>query len=324
MTVNPIRVDPAPLSRTAGVAVWAACVYTCIHVLYTMGFEGEWYRLEEAMAFTADPPFRHRVLFVLLADGIRELVPSFHAPRCYFITQILAAAVAFAAIRPWAARWVGERLAIWSQPLLLAMLVPTFTYWTFYDLGIVALVTLALLALAARRWGLYVAILGLATLNHENAILLLPVAVLLRYRSWRIGAGGAAWVALQVLIYAAIRVALFRLLPVEAAWQEGKVAWNLGLIARPELLAKTVVVGAAWAVVVASGWRRVPRELAICLLLVPELAVVTFLFGQWNELRQFDAALPAMVAAVLCALSGGAAEPRPAWTAARASDTMAR
>ncbi len=307
------------------VALWVTCVFTCLYVLYTMGFEGSWYRLEDAMRFRADPPFRHRVLFVLLANAIQWLIPGFHAPRCYFITQILAATVAFWAIKPWAAHFLPERFAEWSRPLLLVMLIPTFTYWTFYDIGIVAIVTLCLLALVKQCYGLYLLGLGIGTLNHENIILLLPVSLLIRYGGWRVGAQGILWAAIQVGIYVSVRATLFSLLPVSAAWQSGKIAFNLHLLtSEPGMIMKTAILGAAWTLIIVAGWRRLPREIAAALLLVPEILVVSFFVGQLNELRLFDAAMPAAVVAVLCVVfrqKAGVRRPPPEALATRTASS---
>jgi len=285
----------------ADLAMWFACTFTCVYVLRAMGSEGPWYPLRDAMDFTAIPPFRHRVLFVLLARAVQFAFPAFHDPRCYFVSQSAAAAVAFWAIRPWVARFIAPRLATLSRPLLLMFLVPTFTYWTFYDLGVVACYALALWALAERRFGRYLVVFALATLNHENSLLLVPLAALVRCGSWRLGRAGWRWVALQAGVYLALRAALFLLLPVDAAWQGGKLAYNLHLVtSAPGEVARTAMLLGAWMLMVVVVWARLPREIRWAFLtLGPGLLLVTLLFGQLNELRQFDALLPVLVVAML-------------------------
>lgn len=299
-------------------ALWVMCASVCLYALYALGYEGAWYRIHDAMDLTARPPFQHRVLFVFVARAVRALSPGFHDPRCFFVAQVIAASAATWAIRPWAERFLPRALAQLTRPLLVLLLVPTFTYWTFYDLGIVLFFTLCLHALVTRRHGLYLILFGIATLNHENTLTLIPVAWLLRDDLRRQPMRAAGWMLAQLAVYAAVRGALFALLPVDAAWQSGKLAYNAGLIASasPQLL-KTLVALACWTAIVVAGWRHVPREIRVALLLVPELLVITVFFGQLNELRQFDAALPVVVVAIACAVSGTLAG------AGRASGTAA-
>lgn len=304
------RAQPTPRGAAVvrRVLLWLLCTYACIHLLYNIGGEGPWLPLRDAMGFTAQPPFNHRVLFVLVARNIQMLVPGLHVPACYFLSQILAAAAAFLVIEPWARQFVPERHAVWSQPLLLLLLIPTFTYWTFFDLGIVFFHTAALLALFRRRWWLYVAAFAIGTLNHENTLLLVPVALALRRRAEPAGARVWGWVGAQLLAYAAIRVTLFNLLPAAAAWQSGKIAYNLALVtAHPQAVAKTAVWLLGWGAIVFAGRRRLPPDLVLAgSILLGELVVTTLVVGQLNELRTFDAALPLAVAALLSALSAEA------------------
>src|SRR5205085_1639332 len=140
-------------------------------------------KLGDALALNAAPPFNHRLLFVLLARVFHWMNPALHVPACYFLSQIVAAGAAFLVIEPWARRFVAPRHAEWSRPILLLLLIPTFTYWTFFDLGIVFFHTAALLALMRRRDGWFLLAFAAGTLNHENTLLLVPVALVLRRRT---------------------------------------------------------------------------------------------------------------------------------------------
>jgi hypothetical protein len=302
---------PAP-ERSAGATLrrallWVLCTYACIHVLYYLGFEGAWLRLDDALAFRSGPPFNHRVLFVLIGRALRLLRPELGAPATYFATQIVAAAAAFYVIHPLARRFLPERQAVWSRPLLLVLLVPTFTYWTFFDIGIVFFYAAALLALAERRYGWYLAAFAAGTLNHENILLLVPAAVAFRFGTDRFGSRGWLWVLAQLALYAAIRLALFRLLPAPAAWQSGKLAYNLALLSHPQALAKTAIWLFGWGATLLLARRRIPGGLLLAggILLV-EILATSVLFGQFNELRLFDALLPFAVVGVLIAMTGDA------------------
>jgi hypothetical protein len=289
--------------------LWLLCTYACIHVLHGMGREGAWLKLGDAMEFRSAPPFNHRVLFVLLARAFHRLAPALHVPACYFLTQIVAAAAAFLVIEPWARRFVGARHAEWSRPLLLLLLIPTFTYWTFYDLGIVFFHTAALLALVRRRHGLFLLVFAAGTLNHENTLLLAPVALVLRRRSGMPWSTALARAAVELALYVAIRAALFQLLPASSAWQTGKLSYNLGLVtAHPQALAKTTVWLVGWGAIVLSARRRLAPDLVVAgTILLAGIVATAIVFGQLNELRLFDAFLPVAVAGVLSAMAPGGA-----------------
>lgn len=297
-------------SLVTRLAFWILCTYALVYVLYHSGFEGPWYPLRKAMEGGLAPPFSHRVLFIGLAKAVKMLLPSAGYARCFFVTQIVAIGLALWAIERWSHQ-VARGASLWSQPLLVLLLAPTITYWTFYDIGLVFFFAACLTALVLRRYTLYVVLIGLATLNHENIVTLVPVAYLLRYHSWKPTRGGLTWVAIQLAVYAAVRLVLFRMIPVHAAWQEGKLDYNLHLLAKdPTSLVKPVLVGATVATVIATGWKRIPSAVRASLLVVPALALITVFFGQLNELRQFDGALPAVVAAIVCVLQGAGEEGR--------------
>ena len=285
--------------------LWVLCTYACIHLLHNMGGEGAWLKLGDALALKAAPPFNHRVLFVLLARLFRRFDPALHVPAAYFLSQIVAAAAAFLVIEPWARRFVAPRHAEWSRPLLLLLLIPTFTYWTFYDLGIVFFHTAALLALMRRRHGWFLLAFAAGTLNHENMVLLVPVALALRLRAGMPWGRALARTAVELAVYALLRWSLFQLLPAHAAWQAGKFAYNLGLLtAHPQALAKTAVWLIGWGAIVAVSRRRLHPDLVVAgSLLLGGILATALVFGQLNELRLFDAFLPVAVVGILSAMA---------------------
>lgn len=293
-------------ARLRDVLVWLLCTYGLIHVLYYIGGEGSWLTLHDSLSFSAGPPFNHRVFFVLIARGFQLVRPALHDPAAYFLSQILAAAAAMWLIEPWARRYLPAAMAAWSRPLLLVLLLPTFTYWTFYDIGIVFFFTAALFTLVTGRWWLYLLVFTAGIMNHENMVLIVPVALALRYRSWRIGAGGIAWAGLQILVYVAVRWSLFHALPAHAAWQSGKLAYNLDLLRHPTMLLKTVVWLTGWGLVMWTARHRLPREIQVASLLAPLILLVSIPFGQLNELRLFNPILPVLVVGILIAMSPGA------------------
>ena len=55
-----------------------------------------------------------------------------------------------------------------------------------------------------------------------------------------------------------------------------------------------------WYVLGFLGFRTAPDWLRRCVVVVPPLVVITALFGQFNEARQFDSLIPLVLGFVLC------------------------
>ena len=287
-----------------GVAVLASGV-ALLRALLAGSFDGRWAPVSRALDYTIDPPWRHRVLFVWVANGFRALHPGLSPFRAYFASQIVAVFLALAFVTLWARRFVSWR-ETWAAPVMVAlMLVPTITYRTFHDFGIVATYALALHLMFRRRLWAYVAVLAIGTLNHEITLFLVAMFLLLYFDRAPSRAWLAGWTALQIAVYGAVRLALFLAMPVPGLWQGGKLAYNLSLIAelRPELLigALTLVF---WLLFGVIAWPRVTPMLRRCVWLFPLIAVEVLFVGQLNEPRQFDAFLPVLVAMLMHGMSG--------------------
>ena len=63
---------------------------------------------------------------------------------------------------------------------------------------------------------------------------------------------------------------------------------------------------AMWMGVALFGYRRAPPRLKRSLILLPLLVITTFVYGQFHEVRQFDAFIPVIVALILCCVPGDA------------------
>ena len=148
------------------ISLWLACCWTCFLILYQAGSERPWYRIQDIMALTGDPPFQHRMLFVWIAQAVQAVLPSATYLKCFYISQILAILLSFYFIRKWAELFAPRKLAFAAQPLLAVMLMQTITYYTFYDIAIVFFYTICLTTLFQRRFFPYLVFFGLGTLNH--------------------------------------------------------------------------------------------------------------------------------------------------------------
>ncbi len=278
--------------------------WVCFRILKDYGYESAWIPLQSIMNFSFPPPVGHRVLFVLLADGIRAVFPSLDYLKCFLLSQLVSILLAFEAIRRWGGLFVREELSIVAQLLLTVILIPTLHYYDFYDFGVVLFFSACLCCIFTDRFLPYLFLLAVGTFNHEIMLLLVPVFVAVHFpeglKQRRI------WyrVALQLVAWGGVQALLFWLLPSHAS-PVLRLQANIQemLHPTPGLLLR-YISPALWMGAALLGYRRAPRRLRRALILLPLLAITTFVYGQFHEVRQFDAFIPVIVALILCCVPG--------------------
>ena len=279
--------------------IYLGTSYVCFLSLYRQGFEGEWYGLEDVMRYEAAAPFNHRLLFVWLAIGIKTSFPAFSESRCYFLSQIPVILVLFYIIRKWAGLFAPQGYSWLAQVFLVLMLIPTVGYFTFYDFGVVLFSTLGLYYLFRGNLHAYYATLMIGTLNHEVIAILIPIFCVL-YFDRMDRTRFAVWTLTQVLSYMTLRALLFRLLPMEAAWESGMVWWNIdSVINRPGPVLRSLAALVFWYVIAFLGFQHAPSRLRRCVVMLPLLLVMIFLVGQVNEPRLFNSFVPVVIGLVM-------------------------
>jgi hypothetical protein len=281
---------PCVVAATLFVVFQQACV------------EGPWYRIDDAMAFRVEPPFRHRVLFILVAKAIEYAAPVLTERQAFFASQFLAASLAVFATQAWCRRTSNVRMTYFGLALSAVMFGPTFQYYTSYDFGIVFFYALCLTLLSSRSYLAYAMAAAVGTLNHELIVFLMVLSggiALAQGKSWSWSIG---FVLFQLALYAAIRSILFWWMPVELAWLPGKVWINIDRLVHVQYLWRTAVLFAWFAIAIAFGARRVSVEIRCAILLLPLLLGMTLFVGQINEARQFVAFIPVATVLILAAL----------------------
>ncbi|AVR97168.1 hypothetical protein C9I28_17110 [Pseudoduganella armeniaca] len=295
-------------------SLWALFMAIGCAFILLNGYEGDWYRLGQILGWTGAPPFQHRVLFVWLAQLLRALLPDMPVLGAYLVTQIVALALALLAVRLFCTLFIRRDLAFTAQFLALAMWAPTVSYYTFYDIGIVAVYALALFCLFQRRFGAYLVIFALGTYNHENSLFLMA-ACLFAWFSRMPMRQLAALLAAQLALYILVRLSLFHTLPTHAAWQSGKLAQNVEMILHtPGRVMTSLAPLLLWYAAAAAGLRTAPVMLRRATIILPCLVLTSIVVGQLNEARLFNAFIPVTVA-LLChqiQLRAGFAAARPA------------
>jgi len=268
----------------------------CTASLLRQGFDAPWSPIEQSLSLTAEPPFLHRVLFVYVARIAMQIagLSIFHA---YVFSQLVAIVLAMIAIWKLSELFVDRKWTCLAPGLLALMFMPTLTYYTFYDIGIVFFYTAGLIALFQRRRVVYLGLICAGVLNHENILLLIFLSGVIYFRE----KGWLAFLGTQLVLYAAVRSVLFYFLPVSRAWSYGKIWVNLNfLFFRPQNLVATSVLFLWFAIAFyVDRTAAQPSRLQRCYVLLPMLVAVTLVVGQVNEARQFDAFLPIAVVMLL-------------------------
>ena len=295
------------LSESARAMVWRAtwtlsCTTALCLYIFKMTFDGPWAPVDVLMSNPgALPIFGHRLLFVWFADAIHALHPSLSPLRCYYVSQIVAALLALYAVGRWSALHVGKTLGSLGQVLAVILISSGVSYSNFYDIGVVFFFSCALLALYRRQYVWFVIIVTVATLNHENALLLIPTAAFLLFdkeprRVW------LAVVGSSLVGHVLARAALQHLIPFQTNLQ-----WTLWenftrLFLLPREMAFFVLALGGWYVLGLMSFSACDRRLRRLVLLLPMLLGVDLLVGMVNEPRMFNSFIPVLVALLLTAL----------------------
>jgi hypothetical protein len=186
-------------------------------------------------------------------------------------------------------RWIGQLLAV-------VMLAMTFDYYTFYDVAVVFFFTAGLYLLKRQRQAAFVMVLALGTLNHENISLLIVVAFFETYRKPRLSAAVCGAAAIS---YFAARALQQYAVPFDHHF-DWRLWSNLYYpLFGPKIIAESAASLFFWWAAAAVSWRSGDAFLKRATLLFPLLLAVTYLFGQFQEPRQFDAFIPIVIGFIL-------------------------
>jgi hypothetical protein len=228
---------------------------------------------------------------------------SQHAADYVFVVAIMAASlVGFAfALRDLFGVVFGARAGAASATALAALAaVPLFLgpfSRQIYDFTTLWLFTAALAAMARGRWGTFLVLFALATINKETSILLTLVFAIHSIRAYPRSSVVSLLVA-QLLMFLVIRGTLayvFRDNP-GGAVELHLFDHNQYVLLHPLEMSKRPLVLAGAGVVGAWRWRRKPPLLRDALVtLAPVLLLVGVTVGQLDEIRAYYEIYPVVV-----------------------------
>ena len=246
----------------------------------------------------AVPIFGHRLLFVWVAKAFQLAAPSLSPSRCFYASQAVAALLAIDAVGRWSAFHVGESLSSLGKVLAVILISTCLSYRNFYDIGIVFFFSCGLLALFRQKYVWFVVVVTVATLNHENALLLIPTAAFLLYdveprRVW------LPLVAASLAGHLLVRAAMQWLIPLQKQFD-----WRIwSNMTKPFLLPMqmmfSLIALGAWYALGLMSLQACDRRLRRLLILFPMLLGVALLVGLFYEARLFNAFIPVLIAVLL-------------------------
>jgi hypothetical protein len=285
-------------------AAWLAWLGAVMAILVALerGYEGSWYPLGTIMHHpeAASAAFGYRLLFPFIAVQLQRLRPSLSDHNSFVAVQTAIIAATVYLSGKWASLFLPRLGRILGYLLLPLMICPTIGYWTFYDIAIVGFWTACFLLLHRGNYGAYLLVLGLATLNHENILLIIPCAVLYLWGRMKLPrliifaiSQVAVWCAVRYLATSLVHgAALF-----DKRWHDNLFFWRYYSLHQLAFAGLTLL---PWWLLAFMGWKYAPRLLRFSALSLPGLIVVTLLFGKLNEVRQFAAFVPTCIGLICC------------------------
>jgi hypothetical protein len=291
------EVRSALRERLFRISMFVGCSTALWMYLWHCGWEAKWYPIETLMKNPAVVPiFGRRLLWVWIADLCHKFVPSISYAGCYFASQALAIVLTVIVIGRWSALFIKPALSWIGQVLLVVLLSSTFNYFTFYDISIVFFYALCLLLLYRRRYIWFAVAVGIATLNHENAMLLVMVAALETFQQkFRVCAGVTLG---SLALHMAARLFMAHLYP--SVLVDLRFWTNLVVpLVHPKMLIASSTAFVFWWACAGVAWPNVEPFLRRVSILLPLLIAVTFTFGKFIEARQFVALIPVVIAFLL-------------------------
>ena len=294
------------IERFKTIALYGVLLFTTVFLIKKLGYEASWYPISDAIYFKIHPPFLHRILFPSIARFLVEFA-AFTPHRAFMLTQYIVILMLLIFIKRWCCHFGSQETGFYAPIILMPYLLAIMDYYTFYDLGIILFYTIGFTLLWEKRTIWYLFLVPVATLNHENFLLLILVSGLL-HKPFRASANfDFLFVSLQIVCYTLTRLCLFWLLPVDRLSNYGNIWLNFhylsefakgsGILGSGILLKTTLLF--SWFGISSLALINSSPFLRKAYILLPLLIIITLVFGQINEARQFAAFIPVSLALMI-------------------------
>lgn len=231
--------------------------------------------------------------------ALKYAAPRLTYIQAFIVVQGVAIVLSIYAIGEWSALFIGQGLKFLGQIFLTLLLLPTMLSYQAHDIGVVFTYTFCYLFLFRRQYWLFVAAFFVAILNHQNVLLLVPVAAAVMYGKER-NSAIARTVVVSLAVYFLTQYALNTMVPIPQT-HEQKVWWNLREFAElPRMMIFGIMLTVPWYAGGAIAFRFADPFLKRASILLPMQLGIYFLYGQLNEARLFHGFLPILIGIYLC------------------------
>jgi hypothetical protein len=230
---------------------------------------------------------------------LKHVIPRLTYIQSFIVIQGVAIVLAIYAISEWSAFFVGHSLKFLGQILLTLLLLPTMLAYQAHDIGVVFTYTFCYIFLYRRSYWLFIFAFFIAILNHQNVLLLIPVAGFVMWRK-EPNSTIVRVVAICLVVFFLTRYVLNQTIPIPQS-HEQKIWWNMRQLAElPRMMIFGVMLTVPWYAGAAIVFKFADPFLKRASVLLPMQLVIYSVYGQLNEARLFHGFLPILIGMYLC------------------------
>ena len=300
---------PDVIVRLFSLAVAVACCSVLFQNMLGRMQQEPWYNVQTMMTNPASVPvFGQRLLLVWPAMLLKHVIPRLTYIQSFIVIQGVAIVLAIYTIGEWAALFVGHSLKFLGQILLTLLLLPTMLAYQAHDIGVVLTYTFCYIFLYRRSYWLFILAFFIAILNHQNVLLLVPVAGFVMWRK-EPNSTIVRVVAICLVVFFLTRYVLNQTIPIPQS-HEQKIWWNMRQLAElPRMMIFGVMLTVPWYAGAAIVFKFADPFLKRASVLLPMQLVIYSVYGQLNEARLFHGFLPILIGIYLCFTRGQLLQP---------------
>jgi hypothetical protein len=300
---------PDVIVRLFSLAVAVACCSVLFQNMLGRMQQEPWYNVQTMMTNPASVPvFGQRLLLIWPAMLLKHVIPRLTFIQSFIVIQGVAIVLAIYTIGEWSALFVGHSLKFLGQILLTLLLLPTMLAYQAHDIGVVLTYTFCYIFLYRRSYWLFILAFFIAILNHQNVLLLVPVAGFVMWRK-EPNSTIVRVLAICLVVFFLTRYVLNQTIPIPQS-HEQKIWWNMRQLAElPRMMIFGVMLTVPWYAGAAIVFKFADPFLKRASVLLPMQLAIYSVYGQLNEARLFHGFLPILIGIYLCFTRGQLLQP---------------
>jgi hypothetical protein len=281
-------------------AVYIGCIWATFYALRNSAHEGAWYVIQEIMEFNGDAPFQQRLVFVWIAQLFKLILPSLSYQYAFYLSQLVAIGLMYYTIKRLAGLYIEKKFAFISQLVCMAMITPTFWYYTFYDIGMIFFIALGLYLIITDRFLWFIPVFLMGVINHEMMLFTAMFYFAIKLPENKKNPRFWGNLIILVVIFVLERIIVFNLVPGEYIVESGKIWTNLYyLLVLKSGFSDHFMILIPWYLAALYKFGSAPIELRRCLYIFPVFLMIMLGVGIITELRLFNVFVPVIVSLII-------------------------